>query len=368
MLKVTSRKDRPGTLQIVGTIDLSDGTKIRIRQTADSPDRKIAEEQAATLHAKILRDSYHGKRPGSRSFAEAVASYLDAEKRSRDTIWTLRRIVTALGDVSLSSINQDTIVKLRPKLLRNPASDTAAIRGIITPIRAVMRYASLMDWCSVPRLKVPKQPKNRTNFLLPSDVRELTFSAAPHLKPLITFIVGTGARLSEALELEWGPASVDLVGARVTFWKTKTGEIRRADLPPIVVETLTDLAARCPTKVNGKPTGKVFRYHKAAGSHTLFEYKDRGRRGGGPVKTAWATAIKRSGIKPRSGTKSVTRHDLRHTWASWHYALHKDLLKLKRDGGWSTVALVERYAHLMPEGQEQAIRDFYGKAVAEKTA
>jgi hypothetical protein len=31
---------------------------------------------------------------------------------------------------------------------------------------------------------------------------------------------------------------------------------------------------------------------------------------------------------------------------------------LKVEGGWSSVTLVERYAHLMPQGQDIAIRDF----------
>ena len=55
----------------------------------------------------------------------------------------------------------------------------------------------------------------------------------------------------------------------------------------------------------------------------------------------------------------LTPHDLRHTWASWHYAVYRDLLKLNVDGGWSSVLLVERYAHLLPAGQEAAIPRFY---------
>ena len=44
----------------------------------------------------------------------------------------------------------------------------------------------------------------------------------------------------------------------------------------------------------------------------------------------------------------VRLHDLRHTWASWHYAQHRDLLRLMIDGGWSGTAMVQRYTHLMP--------------------
>jgi hypothetical protein len=36
------------------------------------------------------------------------------------------------------------------------------------------------------------------------------------------------------------------------------------------------------------------------------------------------------------------------------------LLRLKEDGGWSSVALVERYAHLMKEGHQDEIKSFWG--------
>jgi integrase len=71
------------------------------------------------------------------------------------------------------------------------------------------------------------------------------------------------------------------------------------------------------------------------------------------IKTAWRGALKRSGI-----TTPITPHGLRHTWATWHYAINRDLLALKVDGGWSSVTLVERYAHVMPKGHEGRITAF----------
>jgi integrase len=56
----------------------------------------------------------------------------------------------------------------------------------------------------------------------------------------------------------------------------------------------------------------------------------------------------------------ITPHILRHSWASYHYALNRDLLMLARDGGWASTALCERYAHLMPAGHEAAIRALWG--------
>ncbi|MBV1833102.1 hypothetical protein [Novacetimonas pomaceti] len=44
-----------------------------------------------------------------------------------------------------------------------------------------------------------------------------------------------------------------------------------------------------------------------------------------------------------------TPHCLRHTWATWHYCAHKDLLKLQADGDWSEIKTVTGYAKLMPD-------------------
>lgn len=39
-------------------------------------------------------------------------------------------------------------------------------------------------------------------------------------------------------------------------------------------------------------------------------------------------------------------HDLRHTWASWHVQNGTPLFVLKELGGWETLDMVKKYAHL----------------------
>jgi hypothetical protein len=53
-----------------------------------------------------------------------------------------------------------------------------------------------------------------------------------------------------------------------------------------------------------------------------------------------------------------TPYVLRHTWASWHYAIHKDLVMLEQDGAWEGPAMVRVYAHLMPAIYRQEAIDF----------
>lgn len=337
-LKVVRRKDT-GSLTIVGTVKLPDGQGRRIRTRAASDDRRLADEEAAALEAKILRDAWHGERRGTRSFGEAVIAYLEAEPRSAGTHGRLTRLLRAVGDVPLSAINQETAVRARQAMLAPDGAPATIRRGVIVPLRAVLLHAhKALGWCDPPRFVVPKEPEGRTRYLLPTNAEKMIGEAAPHLRPLIEFLLCTGARMSEALELDW--RDVDLVGARAILWRTKNGKRRIAALNG---RCLSALASG-----NVGRSGLVFRTHRGT------PYGDRDRRGGGQIKTGWKAALRRSGLDPE-----LTPHDLRHTWASWHYALHRDLLALKVEGGWSSVTLVERYAHLLPAGHEAEIREFW---------
>jgi integrase len=295
-----------------------------------------------SLEAKILRDAYHGERRGSRSWPEAVASWVKAEPRAEGDRRRLYRITLAIGDLPLAAVDQAAVDRVRAKLLQSDASPATVRRGVITPIRAVLRHAHRRGWCDAPTFEIPKQPEGRTLYLLPDQAERLIAAAAPHIQTLILLLLDTGARMSEASELEW--RDVDLAGGRVIFWRTKTGRRRNATLSPRTIARLASLPHR---------EGQVIRWD-APGRQRSAAYADRGRQGGGQIKTAWRGTLRRAGL-----ATELTPHDLRHTWASWHYALNRDLLLLKVEGGWSSVALVERYAHLMPQGHEQAIRQFW---------
>ena len=55
---------------------------------------------------------------------------------------------------------------------------------------------------------------------------------------------------------------------------------------------------------------------------------------------AWRKALVRAGIE------DFRWHGLRHTWVSWHVQQGTPLHVLQELGGWSSYAMVRRYAHL----------------------
>jgi hypothetical protein len=50
--------------------------------------------------------------------------------------------------------------------------------------------------------------------------------------------------------------------------------------------------------------------------------------------------------RARAGVPWLRFHDLRHTWASWHVQQGTPLPVLQELGGWASLAMVQRYAHL----------------------
>lgn len=310
----------------------------RVRKRAQSSDIRLAREEAATLESDILRTGWHGQRRGSRLFSEALKSYLASAPRTANTKAMLARILRAMGDLPLCEINQQIVNDLRVIMLREDASPATVVRNIITPLRAILGHAEIQGWSSVPRFIIPRQSKGRTKFLLPDEMERLLAVAPPHLRPLLVFLVTTGARMAEAIELDW--RDVDLAAPRVNFWKTKIGVPRlNVGLPLRTVLALAGLRHR---------VGPVFLTARG------LPYADRERREGGQINYFWKRLVSAAGLDP-----TLTPHDLRHTWASWFYVTSdKDLLLLMREGQWTSTRMVERYAHIMPVGQKEAILAF----------
>ena len=145
---------------------------------------------------------------------------------------------------------------------------------------------------------------------------------------MVMFLLYTGARVSEALYLDW--RDVDLVRGQVWFTNTKNGEARGVPLHGRVRAVLSKMPHR---------EGAVFR-RPGTKRKPLGEAYKRKADGGGQIKTAFKAACKRAGIA------DFSPHDCRHTWATWHYAANRNLPALMALGGWKSEAMVMRYAHV----------------------
>ncbi|HEX4112738.1 MAG TPA: site-specific integrase [Stellaceae bacterium] len=330
-----------------------------INESTGLTDYEQAKIYAAQRETELFEASIVGTRAGVR-FREAALSYLHFEPRSPRTHDYVKRLIRHFGTRLIGTIDQDAADAAVKAIVGADAAPATKVRGVLVPLIAVMTYGEQRKWCERPRFQKPSIPDSPTRWLAPSEAKTLIAAAAPHLKPLLIFLLGTGARLSEALDLIWG--DVELGRARAIFQKTKNGARRVAGLPPAAVAALANLPHR---------EGAVFRRDDGA------PYTDRKRLEGGQIKTAFHAACRRAGLvewgevvspplaadgpyTPVGWRWSLTPHDLRHTWATWIYALQPDILRLKQEGGWRRAEMVERYAHLMPPELTAGIAEIWG--------
>lgn len=311
---------------------------LRVDESTGLVDRKAAQEWLALREAELVRQAVHGPQ-AVRTFAEAALSYMEAGGERTH----LAPILKELGTTKLALIGPDLIDRVAKRLTSSSTGKTRSPatlnRQVHTPISAVLHHAAERGWGPRPVIVRPKQPDGRVRWINRDEAERLIEAAAPHLRPLVIFLLSTGARLAEALYLDWH--EVDLVAARVQLIDTKNGEPRGVPLHPRVIETLRDLPLR---------EGAVFRRPDGA------PYAHRGGLGGGQVKTGWA------GMLRRAGMRNFTPHDCRHTWATWHYAANRDVFALMRLGGWKSEKMVARYAHVNPDHLAPSMELLWGNS------
>lgn len=310
----------------------------RIDESTGTSDPEAADEIRIKREAALLKRSIHGD-SAVRTFAEAAASYLEAGGDGEH----LPRILKHFGGRRLlANVGQAEIDHAAKTLYPNAANSTRN-RKVYTPISAVLHHAARKGWCPAPVIARPAQAEPRVRWIRYEEADRLVAAAAPHLAPLITFLLATGARVSEALYMDW--RQVDLGRAHVTILNegagghgTKSGESRGVPLHPRAVAALANLPWEREGAVFRRPAGKI----KKAG-RVWLPYESRDGEGGGQIKTGFGAACRRAGIE------NFTPHDCRHTWATWHYAANRDLRALMELGGWKSLDMVLRYAHVNME-------------------
>jgi integrase len=310
-LKLTRRHGSPNWY-LRGTV-----RGVSVDESTGVADRKAAEAIRARREWEIIQGSIHGRK-ATASFLEATVSYMEAGGERR----YLKRLIDHFGNLPLAKIDQIAIDHAG-KILCPLAAPSTLNRQVYTPISAVLKHGAARGLCEYRQIERPVQPKGRVRWITPVEADRLIAASAAHLRPLLIFLLYTGARVSEAVYLDW--RQVDLVRREVQFLNTKSGEPRGVPLHPRLVEALSALPHQ---------QGEVFR--KPDGS----PYARKADRSGGQIKTAFQGACRRAGIV------DLSPHDCRHTWATWHYAANRDLVALMQLGGWKSEKMVLRYAHM----------------------
>ncbi|MBB2172833.1 site-specific integrase [Gluconacetobacter asukensis] len=207
--------------------------------------------------------------------------------------------------------------------------------------QAAINASAKVNGVVAPRISVVKQKTQEVAaWLTKAEQDRLLESYADHVRPIALVLCFQGLRSAEALRLDW--KHVDFSRRSIFVAKSKSGRQRSVPMHPRVFDALREIWIAC-----GRPSvGPVFLNRWGRPYTDTAEKKE----GGNPITKAHRTACKRAGIV------GFTPHSWRHHWASWMVMTGCDLVTLMRLGGWSSPAMVQRYAAVSADHMADAIR------------
>ncbi|WP_416354397.1 tyrosine-type recombinase/integrase [Prodigiosinella confusarubida] len=334
----------------------------RVRQSLETEDKRQAQE----LHDKLKAESWRVARLGGFpvvTFDEACIRWLDerASKKSLDDdksrigFWmkhfsglpissiTEQKIYSAISKMTNRRHEENWRLKaeamihagrkppeFKPKPVAQATKNThlAFIRALL---RAAEREWKLLE--RAPHIKTPTPKNRRIRWLEPHEAQRLIDECAEPLKSIVEFALTTGLRRSNIINLEWPQIDMQRRVAWVNPEDSKNGRA--------IGVALNDVACQVLRRQIGRHNRYVFVYVNKStrpdGSETECIRKMRY-----DANTGWRSALHRAGIT------NFRFHDLRHTWASWLVQAGVPLSVLQEMGGWESIEMVRRYAHLAP--------------------
>jgi integrase len=261
--------------------------------------------------------------------AQPVEEFTVGELASRysDLLWEPGRhrenVRSFLGEIDeifagkrFSAFDQQMLDSLIGTL-RHRHNSNATINRKMAALSKLLRKAYKMgDVHSLPEFKRQKEVQGRIRFL-EYDEEDRLFSAirsqSEDYYRLCVFLVDTGARLGEAIGLQWG----DIHDRRVTFWLTKSGRSRSVPLTSRALDTVS------------RPAGA------ARGPFSKI--------GQAKFRQAWHEAKAKVGL---ARDRELVPHCLRHTCASRLVRGGIDIRRVQMWLGHQTLQMTMRYAHL----------------------
>lgn len=294
-----------------------------LRETAQTSDRRQAQEYHDTRKAELWRVAKLGEQP-RHTWKEAVVRWLEEhpDRRCLDSMLSFLRLADqTLGTLRLDEITKDRLSAMLHSYRATGVKNGTANRLIVT-ITAVLNAAKTWEWIDrVPKITLLPDTSRRLRWLTRDEADRLIAELPPYLAAMVRFALATGLRDQNICKLEWNQVDLD---RRVAWIHADQAKGKRLITVPLNTDAVVVL-------------------REQAGQHSQWVFPCHGRAPHAASGHSWYSALKRAGLS------GVRFHDLRHTWASWHVQAGTPLMALKEMGGWSNLDMVLRYAHLAPD-------------------
>jgi integrase len=321
------------------------------------------------MSLKEKRETEFGKRESKArenlSFNKLVADYLDWAKSNKaswqdDRTRYNKHIKPVFGNKPIKKISPLDLEKLKRTLQKKELAP-ATIKQCLVLVRQMFNKATAWGKfagdnpftnATLNNRKLLEVPDNRRiRFLQPEEANSLLNELAnksPQVHDMALLSLDTGMRRGEVFSLTW--QDINFKNDIIQIKDTKSNRNRQAFMTKQVKAMLRS------RKGNGGGVGYIFQSKNGGGIHYVYKVFDR---------TVEALGFNK-GLKDTRDR--VVFHTLRHTFASWLALNGTPLLAIKELGGWQSLDMVERYAHLVPDQKREAIKKLEQQKVLDGNA
>lgn len=278
-----------------------------------------------------------------RQYADDYLAWSVSVHRSQRTAqYEVRRLVTMFGDTPLDAVTSAQVEQCVGALGETLAP--ASVNRLRDRLSGMFKRARRLGLATENPVKdIRKLPEagGRLAFLSPVGEAALLAALPGERHPLVLLAINTGLRWSEEAGLRWH--DMDLLGGFLVVRLGKNGHARRVPLNSAARGALMDLATM--RHRPDDPDEPIFR----------SAYRTVSREFVRAVRAAQTTLRAANQEGEASRLDGVTWHALRHTFASRLVAVGVDLRSVAELGGWRTLSMVQRYAHLSPDHLAAAV-------------
>jgi len=319
-------------------LDFMHEGKRHVARLGKGINRTAAVELARVQRASVLKgEAGIGRKRRDVTFDDARREFIawaTANKRPR-TLRTYTQCLDALarsftgrrlGAISTFDVERHKRARLEAGVKVMVNRELAVLGALFNRCREWGKYEGDNP---VAKVKPVKETGARLRYLTHEEEAALLAAAREPLRSIILAGIHAGLRIeSEALTLRTADVDLRAIVLTVQSAYAKSGKARHVPMNAPLRSALASLKER------------------ASGEH-LFSQAD-----GSPyrsIRTAFRTACRRAELT------AVTPHVLRHTFASRLVMAGVDLRTVQELGGWSSLDLVQRYAHLSPTRAAEAV-------------
>ncbi|RZD15586.1 MAG: site-specific integrase [Candidatus Acididesulfobacter guangdongensis] len=323
----------------------------RYQMSTKTKDKKLAQEIAAALQADTIRNKFNipQKYKVEKRFKEAWEEYvksLNVAKstlksnlsRSKHFIFFYEKNIKDITQLDLKNyqLKRKKEILAMPKNLEKREQDISfkEINHELQILRNFFSFCILNGYLDKnPAAGIKKLNElSRLKTLSDSDIDKLIAGATNKLtRDLITFLIYTGCRKGEALNLKWD--DVDMQNDVIAIKGTKTKYDRYIPISKPLKELLSRIE---------KVQDVLYVFNRNGAKLTDF-------------KRSFHTACKNAGLK------DMHIHDLRHVFASKMVMNGTSLFITGELLGHRTTQMTKRYSHLVPSTLRKAVDDVWNK-------